>query len=172
MAVTEVDSEKRSQTWNGGSKVSASEKFLTFKLGEESYGIAVLQIREIIRIQKITPVPQMPPYIRGVINLRGKVIPVLDMRTRFGVGCGELSERTCIVVVQVEAGGQTSNIGLVVDAVEEVLNIPAADIEETPDMGGSLDNDFITGIAKVRGEVKTLLKVDRVVLEHAEKLVR
>jgi len=143
-------------------------KFLTFKLGEESYGVAVLKIREIIRMQKITPVPQMPHYVKGVINLRGKVIPVLDMRLKFGVGQDVVTERTCIVVVQIQAReGIATSVGLIVDAVEEVVNISEEEVEETPDLGGQFDGEYILGIAKIKGEVKTLLDIDHVILaEH------
>src|SRR6266545_6005516 len=105
-------------------------KYLTFRLGDESYGIAVLKIREIIRLTLITVVPQMPDYIKGVINLRGKVIPVVDLRTKFGLAAAESNERTCIVVVQVElASGTKPFMGLIVDGVEEVAFIAAQDIE-------------------------------------------
>jgi len=140
-------------------------KFLTFKLGEEFYGIAVLKIREIIRIQKITPVPGMAHYIKGVINLRGKVIPIVDMRSKFGVGCEEMTERTCIIVVQVESSVKGPTLaGLIVDAVEEVANISASQIEQTPDLGTQMDQQFILGIAKIKDVVKTLLDIDRVIL--------
>lgn len=143
-----------------------SGKFLTFKLGEESYGVAVLKIREIIRMQKITAVPQMPPYVKGVINLRGKVIPVIDMRIKFSVGNDEVTERTCIVVVQIQNSdkGQTS-VGLIVDAVEEVVNISESDVEETPELGAQFDSRYILGIAKIKGEVKTLLDIDPVIMD-------
>lgn len=142
------------------------EKFLTFKLGDESYGIAVLSIREIIQLQNITPVPQMPVYIKGVINLRGKVIPIIDMRLKFAIGGGETNERTCIIVVQVEteSSGQTS-VGLIVDAVEEVTNIYQSQIEEKPELGNQVDHQYIMGIAKIKSEVKTLLHIERIILD-------
>lgn len=141
-------------------------KFLTFKLGEESYGVAVLKIREIIRMQKITPVPQMPMHVKGVINLRGKVIPVIDLRLKFGVGDGSETERTCIVVVQIAKGdGDTTSVGLVVDAVEEVISIAESDVEETPDLGGQFDTESIIGLAKIKDEVKTILDIDKVILD-------
>lgn len=141
-------------------------KYLTFSLGNESYGVAVLKIKEIIRMQKITPVPQTPDHVKGVINLRGKVIPVVDMRLKFGLGSDEVGERTCIVVVQIETPekGQTM-VGLIVDAVEEVVTIDGADVEETPDLGSQFETHYILGIAKIKGEVKTLLDIDAVVLE-------
>ena len=139
-------------------------KYLTFVLGRESYGIQVLKIREIIRFTDITAVPQMPHHVKGVINLRGKIIPVIDLRAKFGLNSTETTERTCIVVVQVAlASGVTSQTGLIVDAVEEVTNIAAGDIEETPDFGGAFDTECLLGMAKIKGVVKTLLDIDRVV---------
>ena len=138
-------------------------KYLTFMLGREYYGVGVLKIREIIRLVDITPVPQMPDYIKGVINLRGKIIPVVDLRLKFGLASTETTERTCIVVVQVvtNSGGATQ-MGLVVDAVEEVVNLGAADIEATPDFGARLHTGYILGMAKIKNNVKTLLDIDEV----------
>ena len=142
-------------------------KYLTFMLGSESYAIPVLKVREIIRLTSITTVPQMPAYIRGVINLRGKIIPVMDLRLRFGfatVDSAETAEKSCIVVVQVKnATGQITAMGLVVDAVEEVAQVAAGDIEETPDFGAQVDTDYILGMAKIKGAVKALLDIDRVI---------
>ncbi|MBL9168492.1 MAG: purine-binding chemotaxis protein CheW [Verrucomicrobiales bacterium] len=143
---------------------SATGKYLTFTLGHESYGIAVLKVREIIRVPDITAVPQMPDYVKGVINLRGKVIPVADLRVKFQLADVQNTERTCIVVVQVKLpSGAQPLIGLIVDSVEEVVNIPGTDIEPTPDFGSTLDTEYILGMAKVKGAVKTLLDIDRVV---------
>jgi purine-binding chemotaxis protein CheW len=149
----------------------ATAKFLTFVLGDESYGIPVMKIREIIQMTDITAVPRMPDYIKGVINLRGKVIPIVDLRTKFGLANVAATERTCIVVVQVaQANGNSPQMGLIVDAVEEVLNINASDIEATPDFGGRVDTEYMIGMAKVRNVVKTLLDIDKIV--SAESLVR
>ena len=138
-------------------------KYLTFTLEEESYGIDVLQVREIIRLTDITAVPQMPAYVRGVINLRGKIIPVMDLRLRFGFAAAANTEQNCIVVVQVKnPAGQATAMGLVVDAVEEVAQLAAADIEETPDFGAHVATGYILGMAKIKGAVKTLLNIDRV----------
>jgi purine-binding chemotaxis protein CheW len=148
-------------------------KYLTFTLHEESYGIDVLKVREIIRLTNITVVPQMPAYVRGVINLRGKIIPVMDLRLRFGFAETTGTEHTCIIVVQVKlTDGKATQLGLVVDGVEEVLNIAAADIEETPDFGGEIATDYIVGMAKVKGAVKTLLDIDGVVSTGALKDLR
>lgn len=139
-------------------------KYLTFTLQGESYGISVLKVREIIRVANITVVPQMPPYIRGVINLRGKIIPVMDLRLRFEFPNVVDNEHTCMVVAQVRLpDGKITPMGLVVDGVEEVINISAAEIEATPDFGGQICMDYIVGIAKVRGAVKALLDIDNVV---------
>jgi len=148
-------------------------KYLTVSLDRESYGIAVLKVREIIRMQKITPVPQMPEFVRGVLNLRGRVIPVVDLRVKFGLAA-VFAERTCIVVVQVKLPtGQHVQMGLIVDGVEEVVSLSAAEIEPTPDFGARVDTSYLLGMAKVKGQVKTLLDIDRVVApETVETLAR
>lgn len=138
-------------------------KYLTVALDNESYGVAVLKVREIIRMQKITPVPQMPEFVKGVINLRGRVIPIIDLRVKFGLKA-VFADRTCIVVVQVKLPtGQTVQMGLIVDSVEEVVNLSANEIEPTPDFGTRIDTGYILGMAKIKGSVKTLLDIDRVV---------
>jgi len=142
-------------------------KYLTVVLADESYGLNVLKIREIIRHQKVTPVPQMPDYVRGVINLRGRVIPIIDLRVKFGLPAA-FTERTCIVVVQVALNPERSiQMGLIVDAVEEVVNLAATDIEPTPEFGTKVDTTYLLGMAKVKGEVKMLLDLDRVVSRDA-----
>jgi len=142
---------------------SAAGKYLTFKLGDESYGIVVLKIREIIKLTAITVVPQMPAYVKGVINLRGKIIPVSDLRLKFGLAESAPTQHTCIIVVQVKLPeGKLSQMGLIVDAVEEVTNIAEADIEKTPDFGTSITTEAILGMAKIKNIVKTLLDIDRV----------
>ncbi|MBL9129450.1 MAG: purine-binding chemotaxis protein CheW [Verrucomicrobiales bacterium] len=145
---------------------SLAGKYLTFVLGEESYGIAVLKIREIIRLPDITAVPQMPSHIRGVINLRGKIIPVVDLRARFGLPNADATDRTCVIVMQVaSSSGSTVPMGLVVDDVEEVINLSADDIQETPDFGSHVETDYLLGMAKIKGVVKTLLDFDKVVTD-------
>jgi purine-binding chemotaxis protein CheW len=148
---------------------STAGKYLTFALGKESYGLQILKVREIIRLTDITRVPRMPTYLRGVINLRGKVVPVADLRVKFGLAEVENRERTCIVVVEI-SGTAKSLMGLVVDAVEEVVSLAPGDVEPTPDFGVAIDTSYILGIAKVRGTVKTLLDIDRVI--GAEALQR
>lgn len=142
-------------------------KYLTVVLDSEAYGIAVLKVREIIRLQKITTVPQMPHYVKGVINLRGRVIPVIDLRLKFGLKA-EIAERTCIVVVQIALeAGRNIQMGLVVDSVEEVVNLTGAEIEPTPEFGARIDTSYLLGLAKVKGVVKTLLDIERVVAPEA-----
>lgn len=148
-------------------------KHLTFVLGHECYGVPVLKVREIIRLCDITPVPQMPDYIKGVLNLRGKIIPVADLRLKFKLARVENTKHTCIVVVQVVLADNTvTPIGLIVDAVEEVVNLIESEIEPAPDFGTVLNTDYVLGMAKVKGSVKTLLDIDRVVnAVHSETAV-
>lgn len=138
-------------------------KYLTVGLGEESYAVSVLKVREIIRIQKIIPVPQMPPSIKGVINLRGRVIPILDLRTHFGLPA-ETTAHTCIIVVQLLGpAGNALLMGLIVDAVQDVALITAAEIEPAPEFGASVRADYLLGLAKNKGQVRLLLNLDRVI---------
>lgn len=142
-------------------------KYLTIALDNEAYGIAVLKVREIIRMQKVTPVPQVPDYVKGVLNLRGRVIPIIDLRAKFSLQA-QFTERTCIVVVQVQPPGALPLVmGLIVDSVDEVVNLTAGDIEPTPDFGTRIDTSCLTGMAKVKGQVKMLLDIDRVVAVEA-----
>jgi len=141
---------------------SLAGKYLTVGLDGEAYGIAVLKVREIIRLQKITPVPQLPAFVKGVINLRGRVIPIIDLRVKFGLKA-EFTDRTCIVVVQVKLPTTYVQMGLIVDSVEEVANIAAEDIEPTPEFGARVDTAYLLGMAKLKDVVKTLLDIDRVV---------
>ena len=140
-----------------------SGKFLTFRIGPESFGIEVSKVREIMRLQPITRVPQMPPDVKGVLNLRGKIIPVVDLRLRQGAGEAQDTDQTCIVVVHVAFHlGTLISMGLIVDGVEEVINFAAVDIEAAPDFGAAGGTADILGMAKVKGKVKTLLDIDQV----------
>jgi len=142
---------------------SLAGKYLTFVLQKESYGIEVLKVREIIRLTEITTVAQMPSYVRGVINLRGKIIPVIDLRVRFGFVNVENTEHTCIIVSLVKLpDGRSTQMGLIVDGVEEVLNLTAADIEAAPEFGAKIETHYILGMAKAKGAVKMLLDIDNV----------
>jgi purine-binding chemotaxis protein CheW len=137
-------------------------KYLTFSLAGEEYGIGILKVKEIIGMMEITRVPQTPAYVKGVINLRGKVIPVVDLRAKFGLPDGELTDRTCVVVVEVAREAGHVLIGSVVDSVSEVLNIREAEIEDTPDFGVHLDTRYILGMAKAGSGIKILLDIDSV----------
>jgi purine-binding chemotaxis protein CheW len=137
-------------------------KYLVFELGREEFGIRVLKVREIMGIQDITAVPQTPAHVKGVINLRGKVIPVVDLRIKFGLPEQEYTQRTCIIVVQVRGEARPMLMGIVVDGVAEVLNLAAADIEDTPDFGDGTATPYLLGMAKVKGKVKILLEIERV----------
>lgn len=137
-------------------------KYLTFYLKKEEYGIGILRVKEIIGLMTITAVPRVPVFVKGVINLRGKVIPVIDLRLKFGMDPIDYSERTCIIVVEMEAQAGTVQIGVVVDAVSEVLFIRDEEIEDTPAFGAKLDTDYILGMAKTNNGVKILLNIDKV----------
>jgi purine-binding chemotaxis protein CheW len=137
-------------------------KFLTFDLAEEEYGLEILRVREIIGMMAITPVPRTPDFVLGVINLRGKVIPVIDLRLKFGLPYKDPDDRTCVIVVEVMSEGQTVQMGIVVDRVNEVVDVKANEVEPTPSFGVNLDTTFILGMAKVQGKVKILLDIDRV----------
>lgn len=137
-------------------------KYLSFQLGPEEFAIRVLKAREIMGLQEITAVPQTPGYVKGVINLRGKVIPVVDLRLKFGLPELEYSQRTCIIVVQVESEAGNLQIGVIVDGVSEVLNIAPGDIEDTPDFGDGTAMPYLLGMAKIKGKVKILVDIDQV----------
>ncbi|EIM64972.1 MULTISPECIES: chemotaxis protein CheW [Desulfobacter] len=142
-------------------------KYLTFSLEKEEYGIGILKVKEIIGMMPITSVPRTPQFVKGVINLRGKVIPIVDLRAKFGMAGIPYTERTCIIVVEIDSSDATILIGIVVDAVSEVLNIHGDEIEDTPAFGTHLDTEYIMGMAKIDGGVKILLNIDRV-LSSAE----
>jgi purine-binding chemotaxis protein CheW len=146
-------------------------KYLTFTLAAEEYGIGILKIKEIIGMMPITAVPQTPEFIKGVINLRGKVIPVMDLRLRFGMPVMDYNERTCIIVVEISGQAGTIQIGIVVDAVSEVLNIKSEDIEPTPSFGTRVNTDYILGMAKMGGGIKILLDINRVLSSEETTLL-
>ena len=141
---------------------SRAGKYLTFALGKEEFAIQVLRVREIMGVQEITQVPQTPPYVKGVINLRGKVIPVVDLRLKFGMPEHEYSARTCIIVVQIELDGTKMLTGVVVDEVSEVLNMQTSEIEDTPEFGRGVVTPYLLGMAKIKGKVKILLDINKV----------
>jgi purine-binding chemotaxis protein CheW len=137
-------------------------KYLTFQLGNEEFAIQVLKVREIMGVQEITAVPQTPVFVKGVINLRGKVIPVVDLRLKFGLPEAAYTQRTCIIVVQVPGERGAMLMGIVVDGVSDVLNLTGAEIENTPDFGQGVTVPYLLGMAKTKGGVKILLDIDQV----------
>ena len=137
-------------------------KYLTFALGKEQYGLEILKVREIIGYMEITAVPQTPHYVKGVINLRGQVIPVIDLRSKFGMETKEITEESCIIVVEIHQDNREFSTGVAVDKVEEVLDIASEDIEESPQFGASVNTDFILGMGKIGNSVKILLDIDKV----------
>ncbi len=144
-------------------RASAAEgKYLTFTLAAEAYGVPVLAVREIIRLCPITPVATMPPHVRGVINLRGRVIPLIDLRVRLGLPPEPDHDRTCIIVAQVATPGGGRPYAVVVDSVDEVASLSAADIAAPPDFGAAVDTRFITGMARRESGVATLLDLDAI----------
>ncbi len=143
-------------------------KYMTFKLADEAYGVEILNVREIVGLMEITPVPRAPEFIRGVVNLRGKVIPVVDLRLKFGMPRTEATDQTVIVVVQVRTAARGLTMGLLVDEVLEVLSIEGTQIERPPSLGGDpRDVDFLLGIGKAADRVIFLLDIGRV-LSDAE----
>jgi purine-binding chemotaxis protein CheW len=146
----------------GSPAAERAGKYLVFGLGREEFGIRVLNVREIMGIQDVTAVPHTPPYLKGVINLRGKVIPVVDLRLKFGLPAVEHTQRTCIIVVQVGKEEGAIRMGIIVDGVAEVLNLSEGDIEDTPDFGQGVVTSYLLGMAKVKDKVKILLDIDEV----------
>jgi len=154
-----VVAEKKTPTETGGTE---GQQFLTFTLGGEMFAIEILNIKEIIEYGHLTTVPMMPDFVRGVINLRGRVVPVIDLSVRFGRKATEITKRTCNVIIEVQAESETIDIGIVVDAVSEVLEIPAAEIEPPPSFGAKIRADFISGMGKVKGEFVIILGLNKV----------
>jgi purine-binding chemotaxis protein CheW len=157
MTTTLLDEPKNAAMPTDRATHEEDQKYLTFKLADEEYGVEILKVREINGVMDITSVPRMPVYMKGVINLRGKVIPVVDLRLKFGLDEIEHTEQTCIIVVDVG-----KEIGIIVDTVCEVLDIQRENVEPPPSMGGSVDTSFILGMGKVGEEVKILLDIDKV----------
>ena len=146
---------------HGDRAEAASGKFLTFELDGETYGVGIRSVREIMGIIDITPVPDAPAHVRGVVNLRGKIVPVVDLRRRLGIGGAQPSSRSCIVVVETPAAGERSQAGMIVDSVSEVVPIPETDIEPPPEIGGAVQAGSVEGLAKVREKVVILLSIER-----------
>jgi purine-binding chemotaxis protein CheW len=137
-------------------------QYLTFLIGGEMFAISILGIKEIIEYGSLTTVPMMPDFIRGVINLRGAVVPVVDLSARFGRTASEVTRRSCIVILEVEASGEKQDVGVVVDSVSEVLAIAASEIEPPPSFGAKIRTDFISGMGKVSGNFVIILNAEHV----------
>lgn len=152
----------REQEGVTGKHSSAAGKHLTFKLGAENFGVEILKVQEIIKMMEITKVPRTPSFVKGVINLRGKVIPVIDLRGKFGMDEIATTEKTCVIVIQVKSAGGSVIMGIIVDEVSEVLDIKEDQIEPSPEFGVSVDTAFLLGIAKVGERVIMLIDVDGV----------
>ncbi len=142
-------------------------KFLTFVLGNEEYGVEILRVREIMGLLDITTVPQTPDYMKGVINLRGKVIPVIDLRLKFSMPEEEHTKETCVIVAEVN----NTSIGIIVDSVSEVLDIKSGEIEETPSLGQGIDTDFIMGLGKAKEKIIILLDIEKVLSSEEMEIV-
>lgn len=138
------------------------QKLLTFSLGSEGYGVSILKVKEIIGMMDITPVPRTPDFIKGIINLRGKIIPVMDLRVKFGMPAQEYDERTCIIVAEVSMNGVQKLLGVVVDTVSEVVTISPDQIEPPPEYGSSVEHNSILGIGKIKERVVIILDIDEV----------
>jgi purine-binding chemotaxis protein CheW len=157
MSETEAQTKEMQKTL-----LSKEGKYLTFALSHEEYGLEILKVREIIGYMEITAVPQTPHEVKGVINLRGQVIPVIDLRAKFGMETAEVTDESCIIVVEITQNRRSYSTGIVVDHVQEVLDIAGQDIEEAPQFGPSVDTNFILGMGKIGESVKILLDIDRV----------
>lgn len=153
-------------------KSALAGKYLTFVLADEDYGLEILKIQEIIGMMTITTMPRTPDYVRGVINLRGKVIPVLDMRRKFDLPTTEDTSRTCIIVTQIDNGDTTLTTGIVVDRVSEVLDIAVEQIDPPPDFGGGVETRFILGLGKVNDRVIMLLDINSILTSDDMKLMQ
>jgi len=156
---------EKTETTDAGASLAG--KYLTFKLADEEYGLEILKVREIIGMMAITSLPRTPQFVRGVINLRGKVIPVIDLRKKFELETTDDTNLTCIIVVDVPSQNGNIQIGILVDSVSEVLDIHGSDIEGAPSFGTNIDTAFILGMAKAKGSVKILLNIEKV-LSSAE----
>jgi purine-binding chemotaxis protein CheW len=163
--MTQLSTQPAAARASGGKSSAVEEQtqqYLTFMLGGEMFAIGILAIKEIIEYASLTEVPMMPPYVRGVINLRGAVVPVADLSVRFGRSAAAVTKRTCIVIVEIVANGERQDVGVVVDAVNEVLDMPGSEIEPPPAFGAKIRTDFIRGMGKVNGKFVILLDVNYV----------
>lgn len=159
-----VQTDQQTDAGRSSGNISNNNKFLTFCLGEEEYGVEILCVREIIGITNITPLPQTPPHVKGIINLRGKIIPVIELRAKFGMDTLAFTDETCIIVVEVMQKGaeESFQTGVIVDSVREVMDIDSAQIEPSPRFGGNLNTEYIMGMGKAKDRVIILLDINRV----------
>jgi purine-binding chemotaxis protein CheW len=151
------------ETTRANTAVAAPEQYLTFILNGEEYGVDILKVSGIQGWEHVTPIPNTPPYILGVMNLRGDVVPIIDLRLRFGLDRVEYSPRTVVIVVRVEHQDKDRTVGLVVDAVSEVYNLSTAELRPPPDFGGAISSDFVTGLAMVEDKMVIVLDIDRLI---------
>ena len=155
-----------------GKMLAQAGKHLTFRLAGESYGLEILKVQEIIGMMAITRVPQTSHFVRGVINLRGKVIPVIDLRLKLGLEAIETTSRTCIIVVQIQSSESVTTMGIIVDEVSEVVDIAQNQLEPAPEFGESaLESDFLIGMGKIHDRVVMILDVDKLVLASEKNLM-
>lgn len=141
-------------------------KHLTFNLDENGYGIPILKVSEIIGLIDITPIPKTPKFLKGIINLRGKIIPVMDLRLKFEMPERDYDQNTCIIIINIEVKNVMKNIGVIVDIVSEVCNIPASEIEDSPSYGSETENNFLSGVGKIKDKVVMLLDIEKVIFEE------
>ena len=146
----------------GSQEQEEQQQYLTFMLSGETYAISILRIKEIIQYGQLTEVPRMPDFIRGVINLRGAVVPVIDLSARFGKPPTAIGRRNCIIIIEVAVGEETQSVGVMVDAVNAVLEIPASEIEPAPSFGANIRADFIAGMGKINGKFVIILNIQHV----------
>jgi purine-binding chemotaxis protein CheW len=146
----------------GSHELEEQQQYLTFVLSGETYAISILRIKEIIQYGEVTEVPRMPDFIRGVINLRGAVVPVIDLCARFGKPPTEVGRRNCIIIIEVAIGVETQSVGVMVDAVNAVLEIPDSDIEPAPTFGANIHAEFIAGMGKINGKFVIILNIQQV----------
>ena len=147
-------------------------KYLTFRLANEEYGLEIMKVQEIIGMMPVTQVPRVPEYVRGVINLRGRIIPTIDLRTKFGLQRIEDTDKTCIIVVEIMSAKGKVSVGIIVDEVAEVLDVAATEVDRAPEFGTSLSMDFILAVGIVKGGVKILLEIDKVLTFEETRIVQ
>jgi purine-binding chemotaxis protein CheW len=152
-------------------RLATAQRYLTFRLGDATYGIGILKVQEIIGLMHITQVPRVPDYVRGVINLRGRVIPVVDLRGRFRMSLTADTDRTCIVITQVDGAKGSVTMGVIVEDVAEVVDIPAELVEEVPDFGPGVTTEFLVGMGRLDEKVVLLLDIDSVLSTEDTALV-